>query len=70
MTKRYFNSVDAVSVYASNFPANSFRIEPTPAICECKGFRCAFEIADRQDNDIIETLVICPVCANSHKTRQ
>lgn len=70
MTKRYFNSVSAVSNYASNFPADSFTIEPTPAVCECKGFRCAFEITDKQDNDILEILVICPVCANLPKNKQ
>lgn len=70
MTSKYFNSLGALSDYANTFPASSFSFEPTPAVCECKSIRCAFEVAAREDNDIIETLVICPVCANLPKNRQ
>ncbi len=64
MEQKYFNSLGSLNSYANTFPANSFSVEPSPAVCGCKSVRCAFDVADRQDKEIIETLVICPVCAN------
>lgn len=63
MTK-YFNSVDAVSDYAQMYPASLFRVEPNPQRCLCNGVRCGYEVSDKQDCEILETLVVCPVCAN------
>ncbi len=62
MTK-YFNSVDAVSDYAQIYPANLFRVENNPQTCQCNGVRCGWQVSDKQDSEILETLVVCPVCA-------
>lgn len=70
MTPKYFNSIDTLSTYAGNYPANSFKCEPIPQKCACNGVRVAFEVTDRQDNDIIEILILCPACADKPKNRQ
>lgn len=70
MKAKYFNSLGTLSDYAHTYPASSFKFEPNPCKCACNGVRVAYEITDKQDNDIIEILVICPACANNPKNRQ
>lgn len=70
MTAKYFNLVDAVSDYAVIYPANNFSIVYNPKTCGCNGVRCGYEVSDRQDSEVIEVLVVCPICANLPKNRQ
>lgn len=64
METKYFNSVDAVRDYAQQmYPENYFRVEYVPKKCRCNGVRCGYEVSDRQDREILEILVVCPVCA-------
>ena len=70
MKPKYFNSLGALNNYADNFPANSFTFEHNPRKCRCDSMRCSYEVTDKQDSDIIEILVICPLCANLPKNRQ
>jgi hypothetical protein len=70
MTAKYFNSVGAVSDYAEIYPANNFNVVHNPQTCQCNGVRCSFDVTDKEDNDILEILVICPLCANNPKNRQ
>lgn len=70
MTTKYFNSVDAVRNYAECYPASNFRVEHNPQTCGCNGIRCGYEVSDRQDSEVIEVLVVCPICANHPKNRQ
>lgn len=70
MTTKYFNSVDAVSDYTVIYPANNFSIVHNPQTCGCNGVRIGYDVTDRQDSEILETLVVCPICANFPKNRQ
>ena len=69
MTK-YFNSVDAVRNYAECYPASNFRVEHSLQTCQCNGVRIGYDVTDRQDSEILETLVVCPACANNPKKQQ
>ncbi len=70
MKAKYFNSVDAVRNYAECYPASNFRVEHSPQTCQCNGVRIGYDVTDRQDSEILETLIVCPACANSPKNRQ
>lgn len=63
MTAKYFNSVDAVSDYAAIYPANIFNVVNNPQTCGCNGVRLGYDVSDRQDSEVIERLIVCPVCA-------
>lgn len=67
MKPKYFNSLGSLNEYANNYPRNSFTVEHNPRKCGCDSVRCSFDIADKEDNDILEILVICPICANNPK---
>lgn len=70
MKPKYFNSLGALSSYADTYPASSFTYEHNPRKCECDSVRCAYEVTDKQDRDIIEILVLCPLCAGKPKNNQ
>jgi len=65
MKPMYFNSVGTLENHAQNFPYNSFAINPQPRACKCGTVRIAYEVTDREDNDILEILVVCPICASN-----
>ena len=70
MKPKYFNSLGSLNEYANNYPSNSFSFEYNSRRCECDSVRCSFDVTDKEDNDILEILVICPLCANNPKNRQ
>lgn len=70
MKPNYFNSVGSLESHAQNFPCNSFAINPQPRTCGCGTVRIAYEITDKEDNDILEILVVCPHCTNQTKNNQ
>jgi hypothetical protein len=70
MNPKYFNSLGSLNEYANNYPNNSFSFEHNPRKWGCDSVRCSFDIADKEDNDILEILVICPICANNPKKQQ
>lgn len=63
MKPKYFNSLDSLNEYTNNYPNNSFHLSP-PRKCEYNSVRCSFDVTDKEDNDILKILVICPICAN------
>lgn len=67
MKPKYFHSLGSLNEYANGYPSHSFTVEHNPRKCGCDSIRCSFDIADREDNDILEILVICPICANNPK---
>ena len=67
MKEKYFNSVGSIESHVQIFPHHTFIIIPQPRACECGTVRIAYEVTDRQDNDIIEILVVCPLCVNNPK---
>jgi len=67
MKAKYFNSAGSIESHVQEFPHHVFTIVPQPRACGCGTVRIAYEVTDRQDNDIIEILVVCPVCANNPK---
>lgn len=64
----YFNSVDAVRNYAQVYPENLFRVVNNPQKCKCNSYGCGFQVSDRHDSEILENLVVCPVCARLTET--
>ncbi|MDR1582257.1 MAG: hypothetical protein LBS55_03200 [Prevotellaceae bacterium] len=70
MKANYFSSVDALSNHVQNIPADCFAIQPQPRACGCGTVRIAYEVTDRQDNDIMEILVVCPLCAKKSVNNQ
>ena len=66
MKPKYFNSLGSLNNYADNFSINSFSFEHNPRKCQCDSVRCGFEVTDREDNEILEILVICPICAKNN----
>ena len=70
MKAKYFNSVGSIESHVQIFPHHTFIILPQPRACECGTVRIAYEVTDRQDNDILEILVVCPHCANNPKKLQ
>lgn len=70
MKAKYFNSVGSIESHVQNFSHSAFTIVPQPRACECGTVRIAYEVTDRQDNDILEILVVCPHCANNPQNCQ
>lgn len=70
MKPKYFNSIGALNNYADSFPTSSFTFEPNPRKCGCNSVRVSYEVTDKQDNDILAILILCPACANNPKNCQ
>lgn len=70
MRAKYFNSVGSLESHAQNFPYSSFAINTQPRACGCGTIRIAYEVTDREDNDILDILVVCPICANKSNDNQ
>ncbi|MGC3978440.1 MAG: hypothetical protein QM751_09575 [Paludibacteraceae bacterium] len=72
MKPKYFNSLGSLNEYANSFPNSSFSFVHNPRKCDCESnsVRCSFDVTDKEDNDILEILVICPICANNLQKQQ
>lgn len=70
MKPMYFNSVGSMSNHAQNYPVDSFTIQSQPRQCGCGQIRIGYEVTDKQDNDIMDILILCPLCANQPKNKQ
>lgn len=70
MTQTYFSTMDTLRLHAENYLAECFRFQNEHFVCECSIIRECYEVTDRQDGEIIETLIICPRCAGKPKNNQ
>ena len=70
MAQAYFDDIQALSLYARNYPANCFYFQAEESICRCGKKKESYEVIDRQDSEIIETLVLCPRCAIKPQNNQ
>ena len=57
-----------MSSHVGNYPVECFHIEQLSRKCTCGKTRESYEVIDRQDNDILEILILCPHCAQLTKT--
>ena len=63
MKVNYFTSAGLLNSHVRNYPSDCFHIEQQSHQCTCGKIRDSYEVIDRQDNDILERLVLCPRCA-------
>jgi len=70
MKPNYFNSEGSLNSHVRNYPLECFHIEQLPRKCTCGKIRVSYEVIDKQDNDIIEVIVLCPRCAQLTKNKQ